>query len=373
MIGGTKFYERAEIKDAVNYLTFLVNPADGGAFTRIANSPKRGIGQTSLSRVLAHADTMGIPPWEAAAAADDVPDARHGGRQARSAASCPRWSGCASGSRPASRSPSCWRRRCARPATSTRWRRSARSRPRAGSRTSRSSCRSRASTTPAPTPGDDVSVAEFLQQISLLADADTIRDDEGLVTLMTLHNAKGLEFPIVFMIGCEDGVFPRAARSTRGRSRRSAGSPASASPARCATSTSPTRGGATIRRPRRFGAALALPRRDPAQADGPARPQRGRRAARPGAGASPRGRRPRQRRRRRSRGGAGAVREGPAAPCSGSGERRRPRGVGDGVVAGVEPGRMVVVNFRGRGRGAQADGRSPRSAGAERRRGPPGR
>ncbi|CAN5128297.1 hypothetical protein BH18CHL2_BH18CHL2_12590 [soil metagenome] len=62
VIGGTKFYDRAEIKDAVAYLTFLVNPADGGAFTRIANSPKRGIGQTSLSRVLAHADTMGITP-----------------------------------------------------------------------------------------------------------------------------------------------------------------------------------------------------------------------------------------------------------------------------------------------------------------------
>ncbi|MEZ0292311.1 MAG: ATP-dependent helicase, partial [Solirubrobacteraceae bacterium] len=73
VIGGTKFYERAEIKDAVAYLTFLVNPADGGAFTRIANAPKRGIGQTSLSRVLAHAETMGITPWEAAADAEGVP------------------------------------------------------------------------------------------------------------------------------------------------------------------------------------------------------------------------------------------------------------------------------------------------------------
>ncbi len=53
-------------------------------------------------------------------------------------------------------------------------------------------------------------MAEFLQQIALIADADTLRDDEGLVTLMTLHNAKGLEFPIVFMIGCEDGVFPHS-------------------------------------------------------------------------------------------------------------------------------------------------------------------
>jgi DNA helicase II / ATP-dependent DNA helicase PcrA len=54
------------------------------------------------------------------------------------------------------------------------------------------------------------SLEEFLQQISLLADADNLRDDEGLVTLMTLHNAKGLEFPIVFIIGMEDGVFPHS-------------------------------------------------------------------------------------------------------------------------------------------------------------------
>jgi DNA helicase-2/ATP-dependent DNA helicase PcrA len=54
------------------------------------------------------------------------------------------------------------------------------------------------------------SVGEFLQQIALIADVDSLRDEEGLVTLMTLHNAKGLEFPIVFMIGLEDGVFPHS-------------------------------------------------------------------------------------------------------------------------------------------------------------------
>jgi DNA helicase-2/ATP-dependent DNA helicase PcrA len=51
---------------------------------------------------------------------------------------------------------------------------------------------------------------EFLQSIALVADADTREDDEGLVTLMTLHNAKGLEYPIVFMIGCEEGIFPHS-------------------------------------------------------------------------------------------------------------------------------------------------------------------
>ena len=66
VIGGPKFYERAEIKDAIQYLTFLVNPQDATAFTRIANSPRRGIGQTSLSRVIAHAAAMEMSVWEAA-------------------------------------------------------------------------------------------------------------------------------------------------------------------------------------------------------------------------------------------------------------------------------------------------------------------
>jgi DNA helicase II / ATP-dependent DNA helicase PcrA len=210
VIGGTKFYERAEIKDAISYLIFLVNPADGGAFTRIANSPKRGIGQTSLSRVLAHADTMGLTPWEAAAAAETVPTlgtaaVRSFGRfmstmerlRERVESGAPvgevmeellRETGYLEALE-AERTIEAQGRienleelvRVAREYDAT-----------AGSQ------------------GEAAGVAEFLQQIALLADADGIRDDEGLVTLMTLHNAKGLEFPIVFMIGCEDGVFPHS-------------------------------------------------------------------------------------------------------------------------------------------------------------------
>ena len=59
----------------------------------------------------------------------------------------------------------------------------------------------------------------FLQQIALVADADERRDDEGLVTLMTLHNAKGLEYPIVFIIGCEEGVFPHSRSLDEGDAR----------------------------------------------------------------------------------------------------------------------------------------------------------
>jgi DNA helicase II / ATP-dependent DNA helicase PcrA len=61
-----------------------------------------------------------------------------------------------------------------------------------------------------PVAAEDGALEAFLQQVSLVADAETRSDDEGLVTLMTLHNAKGLEYPVVFMIGCEEGVFPHS-------------------------------------------------------------------------------------------------------------------------------------------------------------------
>ncbi len=73
VIGGTKFYERAEIKDAVAYLSLLANPFDRVSFTRVVNSPRRGIGQTSVQRVDAHAAALDISVWEAAAKPDQVP------------------------------------------------------------------------------------------------------------------------------------------------------------------------------------------------------------------------------------------------------------------------------------------------------------
>jgi DNA helicase-2/ATP-dependent DNA helicase PcrA len=77
VIGGPKFYDRTEIKDAIAYLSVLVNPADQSSFTRVANSPRRGIGQTSLSRVLTHAETQGISIWEAAAGTQKWPRPGH--------------------------------------------------------------------------------------------------------------------------------------------------------------------------------------------------------------------------------------------------------------------------------------------------------
>ena len=73
VIGGTKFYERAEIKDAVAYLNLLVNPADEVSFSRVINSPRRGIGDTSQGRLRAHANTTGRTIWEVAREPESVP------------------------------------------------------------------------------------------------------------------------------------------------------------------------------------------------------------------------------------------------------------------------------------------------------------
>src|SRR5215510_167426 len=73
VIGGTKFYERAEIKDAAAYLSLLVNPSDQVSFSRVVNSPRRGLGNTSQGRIASHANAVGQPIWEVVGDAEGVP------------------------------------------------------------------------------------------------------------------------------------------------------------------------------------------------------------------------------------------------------------------------------------------------------------
>src|SRR5829696_4420031 len=207
VIGGTKFYERAEIRDLVAYLTFLVNPQDANAFTRIANSPRRGLGQTSLSRVLSHADTMGIPVWDAAAEPGSVPGLGTAAQKAlgRFMSTMERL-----------------RERVEGGATTGDLLSEVLSETgyidaleaertiEAQGRIENLEELVRVAREYDATAEEGGALGEFLQQIALLADADSRQDDEGLVTLMTMHNAKGLEYPIVFIIGMEDGVFPHS-------------------------------------------------------------------------------------------------------------------------------------------------------------------
>lgn len=208
VIGGTKFYERAEIKDAIAYLTLLVNPQDVVAFTRIANSPRRGIGQTSLSRVISWANTAGITIWEAALDPDAIPALGTAARKAFH-----RFMG----------SMRILRERLdGEPPIGVLLRevltesgyldaleaeRTIEAQGRIENLEELVNVAAEYDQT-IDLREEPPSLAGFLQQIALVADADGRRDDEGLVTLMTLHNAKGLEYPIVFLLGCEEGVFP---------------------------------------------------------------------------------------------------------------------------------------------------------------------
>jgi DNA helicase-2/ATP-dependent DNA helicase PcrA len=208
VIGGTKFYERAEIKDAIAYLSFLANPFDVVSFTRIANSPRRGLGQTSLARVLAHADTSDVSVWQAAAAPEEVP-----GLGTAAIKALRRFIDTMSELRD--------RADAVVPVGDLIEAVLAQSgyvEALEAERTIEAQGRienleqlvevGREFDASAEPERDTLDV--FLQEIALVADADTRSDDDGLVTLMTLHNAKGTEYPIVFIAGCEEGVFPHS-------------------------------------------------------------------------------------------------------------------------------------------------------------------
>ncbi len=211
VIGGTKFYERAEIKDAVAYLTALVNPQDVVAFGRIVNSPRRGIGATSFSRVVSWANTAGITVWDAAADPEAVP-----GLGTAAVKAFHRFMGAmrvlrerAAGGAPIAALLNELLRETGY-LEALEAERTIEAQGRMENLEELVNVAAEYDAIETDAEGEPPSLAGFLQQIALVADADSRRDDEGLVTLMTLHNAKGLEYPIVFVIGCEEGVFPHS-------------------------------------------------------------------------------------------------------------------------------------------------------------------
>jgi DNA helicase II / ATP-dependent DNA helicase PcrA len=215
VIGGTKFYERAEIKDAIAYLTLLANPADAVSFARVVNSPRRGIGQTTQGRLLSHANTTGQSVWDVAQRPEDVPGL---GSAAIKAVS--RFAETMEGLR---------ERAAATPPVAElieallsesgyldalEAERTIEAEGRAENLHELVGVAGEFDANRAleqSSEGEQIApLDEFLQQIALYTDQDALRDDEEQVTLMTLHNAKGLEYEAVFMIGCEEGVFPHS-------------------------------------------------------------------------------------------------------------------------------------------------------------------
>jgi ATP-dependent DNA helicase UvrD/PcrA len=204
VIGGPRFYERAEIKDVIAYMQVIDNPYDAVSMQRIANRPRRGIGDTTLSKLQAHADAFGISLWEALDQADEAGIAAaplravqqfHGVLQSLQAGALEL------------EVPELIERVLDR---------SGYSQALEAERTIESQGRLEnlqelvGVAQEYQHTAEEPSLSGFLQEISLYSDQDAMRGEQSLVTLMTLHNAKGLEFRAVFMIGMEEGIFPHS-------------------------------------------------------------------------------------------------------------------------------------------------------------------
>ncbi|MCW2970379.1 MAG: family ATPase [Solirubrobacterales bacterium] len=224
VIGGTKFYERAEIKDAIAYLSLLANPFDVVSFTRVANSPRRGIGQTSLARVLAHAESVGQSVWEAASQPEQVPglgsaavkalrrfmDTMH---ELRALAGMPDRdlpAGADGGGHAPGPPIAELLQALLAQSGYVEALEAERTIEAQGRIENLDQLVEVGREFDAVAAQGEGTLDVFLQEIALVADADARSDEDGLVTLMTVHNAKGLEYPIVFIAGCEEGVFPHS-------------------------------------------------------------------------------------------------------------------------------------------------------------------
>ncbi len=210
VIGGTKFYDRLEIKDAVAYLSLLVNPADLVSFGRIVNSPRRGIGNTSQGRLAAYANTTGLTIWEVMERAEEVP-----GLSGAAIKAVTRFyetmdllgarvdaGGPVAEVMQAVLSESGYLEALEAERTVEAEGRIENLEELVGVAAEFDREREMEGDSEIPP------LEEFLQQISLYTEQDGLQEEEELVTLMTLHNAKGLEYDTVFIVGCEDGAFP---------------------------------------------------------------------------------------------------------------------------------------------------------------------
>ncbi len=206
VIGGPRFYDRAEIKDALAYLTLLNNPHDTVAFGRVVNSPKRGIGDTSQARITGYANTVGEPVFDVAAAPDAIPNLGSAAVKAvgRFMSTMERLRERAESGAPVGdllqetlEETGYLEALEAERTIEAQGRLENLEELVGGAREYEVSA-------------SEPTIEDYLHSLALFSQQDDLRDDEGTVTLMTLHNAKGLEFEIVFMVGCEDGVFPHS-------------------------------------------------------------------------------------------------------------------------------------------------------------------
>ncbi len=204
VIGGPRFYERAEIKDVIAYLQAMDNPYDAVSLQRIANRPRRGIGDTSLARLQTWADAQGRSLWEAT---EFPEEAGVGAAPARAVTSFRNLLLSLQAGALDLPVPELVERVLEQSGyiEALEAERTIESQGRIENLQELVGVAREYQET-----ADEPSLSHFLQEISLYSDQDAIRGEQSLVTLMTLHNAKGLEFRAVFLIGLEEGIFPHS-------------------------------------------------------------------------------------------------------------------------------------------------------------------
>ncbi len=204
VIGGPRFYERAEIKDVVAYLQVIDNPADGVSLARVANRPRRGIGDASIARLQAYADASGVSLFEALGRGEEA------GVGAAPLKAVKRLQGLFQSLQSGAlelRVPELLDRVLEQSGylEALKAERTIEAQGRIENLLELGGV-----ALEYQAASDSPSLSEFLQQISLFSDQDALAEAESRVTLMTLHNAEGLEFRAVFLVGMEEGVFPHA-------------------------------------------------------------------------------------------------------------------------------------------------------------------
>jgi DNA helicase-2/ATP-dependent DNA helicase PcrA len=204
VIGGPRFYERAEVKDAIAYLQVIDNPYDAVSLQRIANRPRRGIGDSSLARLQTWADAQGRSLWEATEFAEEAGVAAAPLRAVQQFRTLILSLQSGALELPVAE------------LVERTLERSGYLEALEAERTIEALGRIEnlqelvAAAREYQENAEEPSLSHFLQEISLYSDQDALRGEESLVTLMTLHNAKGLEFRAVYLIGMEEGIFPHA-------------------------------------------------------------------------------------------------------------------------------------------------------------------
>ncbi len=205
LVGGTGFYSRLEIKDIVTYLHVLVNPADDLGCQRVINVPKRGIGGATITKLLDFAEFKGWSLMETIGHYQEVPNLSSGVKnKVKDFAGVMAELAEAAETEPISQL-------IEHVITASGYMDMLKLGKMEKAENRIENLRELVSSAAEfEKNSDDTSITAYLETVALTSETDHYESDEGKVLLMTLHNAKGLEFPVVFMPGMEDGIFPHA-------------------------------------------------------------------------------------------------------------------------------------------------------------------